>query len=83
MFGERSFSICAPKLWNALDLNVTSAVTVIAFRSRLKTYLYDKAFPFGEMGYASAMAWIQLLIVMAFTGVIFLSSKKLVHYRGV
>jgi len=45
-------------------------------------YLYDKAFPFGEMGYASAMAWIQLLIVMVFTGVIFLSSKKLVHYRG-
>lgn len=45
-------------------------------------YLYDKAFPFGEMGYASAMAWVQLLIILFFTGLTFVVSKKLVHYRA-
>ena len=28
-------------------------------------YLYDNAFSYLKMGYASAMAWIQLLIVLA------------------
>lgn len=45
-------------------------------------YLYDKAFRFGEMGYASAMAWIQMLIIVALTGVVLLASKRLVHHRG-
>ena len=31
-------------------------------------YLYDNAFVYLRMGYASAMAWIQLLIVLALTG---------------
>ncbi|GJM18500.1 MAG: sugar ABC transporter permease [Phycisphaeraceae bacterium] len=45
-------------------------------------YLYDKAFPFGEMGYASALAWVQLLIILALTGLTFLVSKKFVYYRA-
>ena len=45
-------------------------------------YLYDKAFPYGEMGYASAMAWVQLLIILALTGLMFLASKRLVYYRA-
>jgi multiple sugar transport system permease protein len=45
-------------------------------------YLYDKAFNFGEMGYASALAWVQLLIVLGGTGVTLLLSRRLVHYRG-
>jgi multiple sugar transport system permease protein len=45
-------------------------------------YLFDNAFSFDKMGYASAMAWVQLLIVLAFTGVLFLLSRKLVFYRG-
>ena len=31
-------------------------------------YLYDNAFAYLHMGYASAMAWIQLLLVLALTG---------------
>ena len=31
-------------------------------------YLYDNAFSYLKMGYASAMAWVQLLIVLALTG---------------
>lgn len=45
-------------------------------------YLYDNAFRFQRMGYASAMAWVQLLIILSLTGLTFLASKKLVHYRA-
>jgi multiple sugar transport system permease protein len=33
------------------------------------------------MGYASALAWFLLLIIAAFTGLMFLSSKKWVFYE--
>lgn len=46
------------------------------------SYLYDKAFIDGEMGYASALAWVQLLAVLALTGLMFLVSRKSVYYRG-
>ncbi|WP_346427625.1 sugar ABC transporter permease [Gracilibacillus sp. YIM 98692] len=45
-------------------------------------YLYDNAFKFFKMGYASAMAWILFVIIMALTAVIFLTSKRWVHYQG-
>jgi multiple sugar transport system permease protein len=45
-------------------------------------YLYDNAFTYLKMGYASAMAWIQLLLVLALTGIAFWSSKRWVHYQG-
>lgn len=44
--------------------------------------MYDHGFVYGQMGYASAMAWVQLLIVLALTGFTFLVSRRLVHYRG-
>lgn len=46
-------------------------------------YLFDNAFRYLKMGYASAMAWIQLLIIMMLTGLVFLASRRAVHYRGV
>ena len=45
-------------------------------------YLYDNAFVFLKMGYASALAWIQLLIIMALTAFAFWTSKRWVHYQG-
>ena len=45
-------------------------------------YLFDNAFSYLKMGYASAMAWIQLLIILALTGLVFLVSRRMVHYRG-
>lgn len=41
---------------------------------------YDQAFKFLHMGYASALAWIQLAITLALTGIAFWSAKKWVHY---
>ena len=45
-------------------------------------YLFDNAFRYLKMGYASAMAWVQLLIILALTGLVFLVSKRMVYYRG-
>jgi multiple sugar transport system permease protein len=44
-------------------------------------YLYQNAFMFFKMGYASAMAWILLIIVLIFTYVLFRTSGW-VYYRG-
>ena len=43
--GARAFSSCAPSLWNNLPLSVRSATSVATFRRRLKTSLFDLAFP--------------------------------------
>ncbi len=43
-------------------------------------YLYIKAFTHFQMGYASAMAWILLLIIAAVTGLMFLFAKFWVFY---
>jgi multiple sugar transport system permease protein len=32
------------------------------------------------MGYASAMAWLLLIIIVIVTGLLFVSSRKWVHY---
>ncbi|QOS77611.1 sugar ABC transporter permease [Paenibacillus sp. JNUCC31] len=45
-------------------------------------YLYENGFRYFKMGYASAMAWILFIIVMALTGIIFITSKRWVHYQG-
>jgi multiple sugar transport system permease protein len=45
-------------------------------------YLYDKAYVFLQMGYASAMAWIQLFIVLILTALAFWTSRRWVHYQG-
>ncbi|HEU4325724.1 MAG TPA: sugar ABC transporter permease [Roseiflexaceae bacterium] len=43
-------------------------------------YLYEKGFVQSEMGYASAMAWVLLLVIAFFTALVFTSSGSWVHY---
>jgi len=45
-------------------------------------YLYHNAFVYQKMGYASALAWVQFLIIMALTGLTFLLSRHLVHHKA-
>lgn len=45
-------------------------------------YLYERAFSRLQMGYASGLAWIMLLIIVASTAVIFLTSKYWVFYES-
>jgi len=45
-------------------------------------YLYQNGFSYLKMGYASAMAWILFLIVVALTALIFVTQKRWVYYQG-
>lgn len=82
-------------LFNSVTLTISTlqvfAVPYILFRNErgqreagdfFNLYLYDNAFVYQRMGYASAMAWVQLFVVLALTGLMFLMSKRLVHYRA-
>jgi multiple sugar transport system permease protein len=43
-------------------------------------YLYLRGFSYFEMGYASAMAWVLLLIIAVVAGIIFGTSRRWVNY---
>ncbi|CAH3142426.1 unnamed protein product, partial [Porites evermanni] len=43
-FGDRSFSVAAPTLWNALPVSLRSIKCISTFKSNLKTYLFKLAF---------------------------------------
>ena len=45
-------------------------------------YLYNKAFQDFNMGYASALAWLLLIITLFITSIQFKMSKKYVYYEG-
>ena len=45
-------------------------------------YLFNRAWRYLDMGYASAMAWILFVIVMVLTIVIFKTHRRWVHYGG-
>ncbi|GAA3620542.1 sugar ABC transporter permease [Nonomuraea rosea] len=43
-------------------------------------YLFQNAFVFLKMGYASAMAWMLFLVTLIITALLLLSSRRWVHY---
>ncbi|MCD1654045.1 sugar ABC transporter permease [Treponema zuelzerae] len=45
-------------------------------------YLYNNAFKYQSMGYASALAWVLFLLVMVLTLLVFRSSSMWVFYEG-
>jgi multiple sugar transport system permease protein len=45
-------------------------------------HLYTSAFQYSLMGYASALAWVFLLIVLALTVIQFQLSDRWVYYAG-
>jgi multiple sugar transport system permease protein len=45
-------------------------------------YLYNNAFRYNAMGYASALAWILFIIVLLLTLLVFKSSSFWVYYEG-
>ena len=46
----------------------------------LAVYLFERAWRYLDMGYASAMAWILFVIVVLVTGVLLRTHKRWVHY---
>ncbi len=79
-------------LWSVLEVIFSLQVFVEAYvmtqggplNSTLfyNLYLYNKAFDDFEMGYASAMAWILLIITLIITLIQFKLSKRWVYYEG-
>ncbi|MCK4341850.1 MAG: extracellular solute-binding protein [Phycisphaerae bacterium] len=45
-------------------------------------YLYNKAFDLHDMGYASALAWLLLLIILVLTLSVMWGSKRFVYYEA-
>jgi multiple sugar transport system permease protein len=45
-------------------------------------WLYEQAFSFFHMGYASALAWVMFVATMFLTAVLLLTSRRWVHYGG-
>ncbi|MFN2745864.1 MULTISPECIES: carbohydrate ABC transporter permease [Bacillus] len=45
-------------------------------------YLFQRAFNFFQMGYASAMAWVMLLLIGLVTFILFKTSSLWVHYES-
>ena len=43
-FGSRSFTCIAPRMWNKLPLDIRNAESVPLFKTKLKTYFFNKVF---------------------------------------
>jgi len=43
--GSRAFEVAAPRIWNALPEETTSAQSLMAFRRQLKSYLFQRSYP--------------------------------------
>ena len=41
-YGDRAFSVAAPKLWNALPLDIRNSGLITLFKCKLKTFLFKK-----------------------------------------
>jgi multiple sugar transport system permease protein len=67
-------------------LQVFEAAAFIPTPTSLGTFLnwhiYQEAFSLRNMGMASAMAWIMLVIILALTALVFRSSQAWVFYQG-
>jgi len=48
----------------------------------LTAYLYDNAYSYHRMGYASAMGWVMFLITLVLTALAMKLSERHVHYEG-
>ena len=42
LYGDRSFSVSAARLWNTLPQNITNSASVLKFKKELKTFLFRK-----------------------------------------
>ncbi len=45
-------------------------------------HIYNQAFPYGRLGYGSALAWVLALILLVFTLIQVQYSRRWVHYEG-
>ena len=46
--GDRAFSVCGPRLWNALPVDLRMLVDVDVFKKKLKTFLFTNGDNFNK-----------------------------------
>ena len=39
-YGDKAFSVCAPKIWNTIPLEIRQSSSVLLFKKKLKTFLF-------------------------------------------
>ena len=94
---QRFFKVTLPMLTPSLFFNLVNGIigSLQAFNSAYLVtnggpmnatlfyglYQYQQAFQFGNMGYASAMAWFWMLIIVLLTALVFKSSSAWVFYQ--
>ena len=91
-FRRITIPMLSPALFYNLIVSMIGALQVFEIAAFIQTsdqvgtflnwLIYREAFDFREMGMASAMAWIMLLIVVALTVMVFRSSEAWVFYHG-
>ena len=50
-FGDISFSVAVPTLWNALPVSLRNIDSILTFKSCLETYLFKLAFCLKRLNY--------------------------------
>ena len=48
-YGDRSFAVAAPRLWNSIPLVIKSCTNTSIFKNHRKTYLFTKAFNYSSL----------------------------------
>ncbi len=90
----RLFSIVlpmiSPAIFFSLVINMTNAFGGVVLLDRglpfsqslspMESYITQQMFSFGRLGYASALAWVMLLVVMGIILVIFRSARYWVYF---
>ncbi len=82
----------SPALFYNLVVNTIAALQVFEVAAFIETpakagtflnwLIYREAFTFRNMGMASAMSWLMLILVVILTAIIFRSSESWVFYAG-
>ena len=50
-YGDRAFSVCGPKIWNTVPLEIRQSSTVVLFKKKLKTFLFTRFIESNSLSY--------------------------------
>lgn len=91
-FRRITIPMISPALFYNLVTNTIAALQVFTIQAFIPTertdgwfinwLIYNEAFNFGRMGYASALGWMLAILIMVLTLLIFRSSAAWVFYEG-
>jgi len=91
-FRHITIPMLSPALFYNLVTNMIGALTVFTQQAFIPTdrqdgwfvnwFIYNEAFNFGRMGYASALGWMLAVVIILLTLLIFRSSAAWVFYEG-